>query len=102
MSGQVGVKGTIVIDKELRDRLGVQPGWQTVQLLRDGHVEAHFLPPQRPGASAGIWRPMLQPGLFRTNEQLDEAISDAYAEAAVERYDRSLAPADEKSEEKAT
>lgn len=46
MASVVGPKGQIVISKEIRDRLGVQPGWQAVQLLVDDHVEVHFVPPE--------------------------------------------------------
>ena len=36
MSYKVGAKGQVVISKELRDRLGVKPGWTVVQRLVDG------------------------------------------------------------------
>ena len=45
MSYLVGSKGQIVISKEIRDRLGVEPGWLALQRLVDDHVEIHFLPP---------------------------------------------------------
>ena len=57
MASRVGSKGNIVINKDIRDRLGVRPGWETVQVLRDGHVEIHFLPPIVPGAPAGTLAP---------------------------------------------
>ena len=41
----VGPKGQIVIAKEIRDRLGIGPGWISLQCLVDDHVEIRFLPP---------------------------------------------------------
>ena len=45
MTHVVGGKGQVVIAKEIRDRLGVEPGWSTVQRLVGDHVEIHFVPP---------------------------------------------------------
>ena len=36
----------MVISKEIRDRLGVGPGWLALQRLVDNHVEIYFAPPQ--------------------------------------------------------
>jgi AbrB family looped-hinge helix DNA binding protein len=47
MATRVGAKGQVVIEKEIRDRLGVAPGWRAVQRLVDNHVEIHFFPPVR-------------------------------------------------------
>lgn len=49
----VGPKGQVVIAKEIRERLGIRPGWRVIQRLVDDHVELYFLPhpirpPQRP------------------------------------------------------
>lgn len=46
MAHTVGQKGQIVIAKEIRDQLGIQPGWLALQRLVDGHVEVYFLPPR--------------------------------------------------------
>lgn len=45
MAHVVGPKGQVVIAKEIRDRLGVEPGWVTHQRLVGDHVEVYFLPP---------------------------------------------------------
>jgi AbrB family looped-hinge helix DNA binding protein len=45
MSYTVGPKGQVVIAKEIRDKLGVEPGWVAVQRLVDDHAEVFFLPP---------------------------------------------------------
>ena len=34
-----------MINKEIRDRLGIQPGWVSLQQLVDDHVEIYFVPP---------------------------------------------------------
>ena len=46
MANVVGSKGQIVIAKELRDQLGIGPGWITIQRLAGDHVEVYFLPPE--------------------------------------------------------
>ena len=46
MAHVVGPKGQVVIAKEIRDRLGVEPGWLALQRLVDDHVEVYFLPPE--------------------------------------------------------
>ncbi len=53
MTSKVSVKGQVVIEKEIRDRLGVKPGWRAVQRLIDDHVEIYFLPPEHSGSLAG-------------------------------------------------
>lgn len=46
MQYTIGQKGQVVIAKEIRDRLGVGPGWLALQRLVDDHVEVHFVPPE--------------------------------------------------------
>jgi bifunctional DNA-binding transcriptional regulator/antitoxin component of YhaV-PrlF toxin-antitoxin module len=46
MSYLVGEKGQVVIAKEIRERLGVQPGWVALQRLVGDRVEIYFLPPE--------------------------------------------------------
>jgi bifunctional DNA-binding transcriptional regulator/antitoxin component of YhaV-PrlF toxin-antitoxin module len=42
---RVGPKGQLVIEKEIRVRLGVQPGSVAIQKLVGDHVEIRFAPP---------------------------------------------------------
>jgi len=44
MANRVGPKGQVVIEKEIRDRLGVQPGWIALQRLVGDRVEITFAP----------------------------------------------------------
>ncbi|MBI2918298.1 MAG: AbrB/MazE/SpoVT family DNA-binding domain-containing protein [Chloroflexi bacterium] len=46
MANVVGTKGQVVINKEIRNKLGVGPGWLALQRLVDDHVEVYFVPPE--------------------------------------------------------
>lgn len=46
MTYLVGNKGQVVIAKEIRERLGVKPGWVALQRLVEDRVEIYFLPPE--------------------------------------------------------
>jgi len=63
--------------------LGVQPGWQALQVAVDNHVQIYFIPPEHEESLLGAARPFIrrQPG---PDEDWDEAI----AEAAVEEFQR--------------
>jgi len=45
MAYTVGPKGQVVIAKEIRDKLGVAPGWVALQRLAGDHAEVYFVPP---------------------------------------------------------
>jgi bifunctional DNA-binding transcriptional regulator/antitoxin component of YhaV-PrlF toxin-antitoxin module len=86
MASRVGAKGNIVIDKQIRDRLGVQPGWEAIQLLRDGFVEIHFLPPVEAGATAGRLPPRQNAHLLATSEGIREVRAEAFRLALSEKH----------------
>ena len=46
MAHLVGEKGQVVIEKPLREALGVQPGFVTVQTVVGDHLEIRFFPPE--------------------------------------------------------
>ncbi len=78
----VGPKGQVVISKEIRDALGIGPGWRAIERLVDGHVEIRFMPPRHRRSLYGI----LRSDVSLTDDELREAREKAVAEAAVERY----------------
>lgn len=80
----VGPKGQIVVSKEIRDRLGVQPGWQVAQLLVDDHVEVYFIPPAHNRSLKGSLARYTNVRI-PNQEELDRACEEAWAEDAAER-----------------
>ena len=46
MIHKVGPKGQVVVAKEIRDRLGIEPGWIALQRLEGDHIEIYFVPPE--------------------------------------------------------
>jgi hypothetical protein len=50
----VGPKGQVVIEKRIRDRLGIAPGWVALQRLVDDYLEIHFVPPEHSRSLKGI------------------------------------------------
>lgn len=80
---KVGPKGQVVIAKEIRDTLGLQPGWLALQRLVDDHVEVYFLPPRHRKSLKGSLAPYtsVQVGLGR---EWDEARERAWKAAAEE------------------
>ena len=57
MPNVVGQKGQVVISKEIRDKLGIEPGWWALQSIVDGHVEIYFLPPEHNRSLLGCLAP---------------------------------------------
>ena len=83
---KVGTKGQVVISKEIRDELGIKPGWLAFQRVVDGHVELHFLPPEHNNSLKGILAPYIRPELRNmTDEELGAACEQAWAKAAWEK-----------------
>ena len=42
---EVGQDGEVVIGEELREKLGIGPGWRAYQFLEDDHLIIYFRPP---------------------------------------------------------
>ena len=57
MANKVGEKGQVVIDKAIRDRLGIGPGWLAIQRIVDNHVEIYFVTPEHNRSLAGSLAP---------------------------------------------
>ncbi len=83
MANKVGTKGQVVIEKEIRDQLGVRPGSVAIQRVVDDHVEIYFVPaPHRRsllGCLAKYTTVRIPPG-----EEWDKAREKAWEYAARE------------------
>jgi bifunctional DNA-binding transcriptional regulator/antitoxin component of YhaV-PrlF toxin-antitoxin module len=89
MANVVGRKGQVVIEKEIRDRLGVGPGWKATQRVVDDHVELRFIPPTHNRSLAGCLKDLIDPSkLEPTDEEIDQAIEAGFAETAREEEAR--------------
>jgi bifunctional DNA-binding transcriptional regulator/antitoxin component of YhaV-PrlF toxin-antitoxin module len=82
MANKVGAKGQVVIEKAIRERLGVRPGWQALQIPGEDHVKIYFVPPPHRRSLLGAARPFIQrEGPPPTDAEMDEAIAEAMVEA---------------------
>ena len=86
MANKVGTKGQVVIDKRIRDRLGIGPGWIALQRLVDDHVEIYFVGPEHNRSLLGSLKKytdiVIQPGA-----EWDKAREAAWAAAAREKVE---------------
>ncbi len=87
MSYQVGTKGQVVVAKEIRDKLGVKPGWKAYQRLVDDRVEIRFLPPEHTRSLMGILAPRVKRSI-PPGEPWRLAKEQAWAAIARERVKR--------------
>jgi AbrB family looped-hinge helix DNA binding protein len=83
MAHRIGAKGQVVIAKEIRDELGIGPGWETIQRVVDGRVQLTFLPPVSDESRMGSLSRYTTVRL--SDEELREAREQAAAEAAREK-----------------
>ena len=83
MPHTVGTKGQVVIEQAIRERLGVQPGWQALQTIVDDHVEIYFVPPPHRRSLRGrLAAPAGESGRgAESEEELHQASEEAWAEA---------------------
>jgi len=81
MRNKVGLKGQVVIEKAIRDRLGIEPGWRTVRFFVDGYVEIHFIPPDHNRSLAGCLAPYIKPVPGADHESTwDDAVARGMSE----------------------
>lgn len=81
---RVGPKGQVVIAKEIRDELEVQPGCLTIQRLVDDHVEIYFVPAAHKRSLRGALAPYTNVRI--PPEQWREAVERAWDEAVDEEW----------------
>ena len=86
MGNLVGEKGQVVIQKPLREALGVQPGFVTVQTLVNDHVEIRFYPPEHTRSLRGALKKYAT-RILSTGE-LREAREKAWDEAVTVDWNR--------------
>ena len=82
----VGPKGQVVIDRRIRERLGIRPGMLTVQAIVGDHVELRFLPAEHDRSLAGAARPFIR--RWPSDDELFN-LGEAWARAASEEFDGS-------------
>ncbi len=81
MSHVVGSKGQIVIAKEIRDQLGVEPGWVALERLAGDHVEVYFVPRQHRRSLKGSLAKHVKVHIAEESEW-DKARDSAWEKAA--------------------
>ena len=80
---KVGPKGQVVISKDIRERLGVGPGWLALEVLVDDHVEIRFLPPEHTRSLRGSLKS--EPGMTVSEGEWADAKERAWREQVAER-----------------
>lgn len=84
MTTRVGSKGQVVIEKAIRDELGVEPGWLTEQRrVGPDRVEIRFLPGEHDRSLCGVLAGAITRKL--PAEDFEEARRRAWSEAAAHR-----------------
>ncbi len=82
MAYKVSPKGQVVIAREIREKLGVKPGWIAVQRLVGDHVEIYFLPPPHRRSLRGVLKNRVQARV--PPDRWEEAREKAWQEASRE------------------
>ena len=84
MANKVGPKGQIVIEKAIREQLGIEQGYMAVQTVVGDHVEIRFYPAEHNRSLLGILARPGQPVL--SDEELSEARERAWMQVASEDW----------------
>jgi bifunctional DNA-binding transcriptional regulator/antitoxin component of YhaV-PrlF toxin-antitoxin module len=77
MANKVGTKGQVVIERPIRDALGIRPGMVAIQMLVDDHVELRFVEGRHDRSLAGAARPFAR--RFPSDAERD-ALDDLWVE----------------------
>jgi len=98
-SSLVGTKGQIVIPKDIRDELGIKPGWEAFVRIVDGQVRIDFLPPVDREALAGSLKRYAQANPLPRGRE-DEAMDEAVAAGIEEEWREYIADAQQNADER--
>ena len=85
MANVLGAKGQVVIEKAIRESLGIEAGYVAVQRLVGDHVEIQFYPPEHDRSLRGALARAGQPVL--TSEELAAARVAVWNAAAQAEWD---------------
>ena len=96
MATKVGTKGQFVIEKRLRDELGIGPGWMAVQRAVDGQLRVSFVPPVHEESLFGI----LSHYADKVPPPSEEEIAEAAAIGMADEWARSEGLLDDEEPEK--
>lgn len=89
MASVVGAKGQVVISKEIRDRLGIEPGWLALQRVVNEHLEIYFVPPEHRKSLKGSLAPYLKASIG-SGPDWDKARQMAWEREAIEKDEPGL------------
>ena len=93
MTCTVGDQGEIVIEKELRDQLGIRPGWIALQRLVDNRIEIQFTPPVHDKSLKGSLAEYATEDNAFEDKDWQNIKENAWAKAIEEEADQSKAVA---------
>jgi AbrB family looped-hinge helix DNA binding protein len=82
VASTVGSKGQVVIEKGIRDALGIEAGYIAVQRKVGDRVELRFFPPEHSRSLRGLLRRQI--GAHVDRDQWEAAREEAWRRAAVE------------------
>jgi bifunctional DNA-binding transcriptional regulator/antitoxin component of YhaV-PrlF toxin-antitoxin module len=85
MSTTVGTKGQVTIEHEIREALGVKPGWRAIQRLSGNQVVITFRPPKHNRSLRGILHDPNGPRI-ETEDEFRQAVERAWDEASSEDF----------------
>jgi AbrB family looped-hinge helix DNA binding protein len=95
MANRVGTKGQIVIEKAIRDQLGIQPGWKAYQQVVDGRLEISFRAPDHRESLAGVLSKYVKRSV--SAEEWHDAKEAAVGEGVAAEYAESMPVIEEKA-----